>query len=67
MEPLKQLGIQYNHNNSITVHLTQRLFEVPPVKNKTIPFTRVNHNKYMVTDNAAYIGEFVFISNLTIL
>ena len=22
-----------------------------------IPFGRVNHNKYMVTDNAAYIGK----------
>ena len=24
---------------------------------KRIPFSRVNHNKYMVTDNTAYIGR----------
>ncbi|XP_061700723.1 5'-3' exonuclease PLD4 [Syngnathoides biaculeatus] len=30
---------------------------VLPVRNQTnIPFSRVNHNKYMVTDKAAYIG-----------
>ena len=37
--------------------LLQRLFRVPPVPGKNIPYTRVNHNKYMVTDNAAYISE----------
>lgn len=26
-----------------------------------IPFARVNHNKYVVTDNTLYIGEFVYI------
>ena len=25
-----------------------------------IPYARVNHNKYMVTDNAAYVGELFF-------
>lgn len=25
---------------------------------RRIPFARVNHNKFMVTDNAAYIGQF---------
>ena len=30
---------------------------IPPVPGKNIPFTRVNHNKYMVTDNAAYISK----------
>ena len=30
---------------------------MPPVPGKDIPYTRVNHNKYMVTDNAAYISE----------
>lgn len=29
-----------------------------PVGNQSdIPYTRVNHNKYMVTDKVAYIGE----------
>ncbi|XP_038267314.1 5'-3' exonuclease PLD3-like isoform X2 [Dermochelys coriacea] len=34
-----------------------KLFVVPAlVKQKLIPFSRVNHNKYMVTDRLAYIG-----------
>lgn len=40
------------------VSLIQRLFVVPAnPKQKEIPFARVNHNKYMVTDKIAYIGE----------
>ena len=37
------------------------MFTVPsftPSQEK-IPFARVNHNKYMVTDKVAYIGESV--------
>lgn len=26
-----------------------------------VPYTRVNHNKYMVTDNGAYIGSYPLI------
>lgn len=37
--------------------LAKKLFKVPELTNKSIPYTRVNHNKYMVTDNAAYIGQ----------
>ncbi|KAK3907420.1 5'-3' exonuclease PLD3 [Frankliniella fusca] len=39
------------------VNIKVKLFKVPasPDQQK-IPFARVNHNKYMVTDNAAYIG-----------
>ncbi|ELU15958.1 hypothetical protein CAPTEDRAFT_171089 [Capitella teleta] len=35
-----------------------RLFHVPAYSKAqaNIPYARVNHNKYMVTDNAAYIG-----------
>jgi len=39
--------------------LLQKLFVVPsftPFQAK-IPYGRVNHNKYMVTDKVAYIGE----------
>lgn len=37
--------------------LFQKLFKVPATPDQQkIPFSRVNHNKYMVTDNAAYIG-----------
>jgi phospholipase D3/4 len=36
----------------------QKLFIVPAnPKQKEIPFARVNHNKYMVTDKVAYIGN----------
>uniref|UniRef100_K7FML0 5'-3' exonuclease PLD3 n=1 Tax=Pelodiscus sinensis TaxID=13735 RepID=K7FML0_PELSI len=35
-----------------------RLFTVPVTEAQAkIPYARVNHNKYMVTDKAAYIGE----------
>ena len=37
------------------VHCWQKLYEVPPYS-KEIPYTRVNHNKYMVTESVAYIG-----------
>ena len=36
----------------------QRLFVVPAnPSQKLIPYARVNHNKYMVTDKIAYIGK----------
>lgn len=36
----------------------QRLFVVPANKTQAqIPYARVNHNKYMVSDQVAYIGE----------
>ena len=33
----------------------QKFFKVPPYS-KEIPYTRVNHDKFMVTDSVAYIG-----------
>ncbi|XP_033110848.1 phospholipase D3-like [Anneissia japonica] len=41
-------------NNKVDV----KLFRVPTStdEQKKIPYVRVNHNKYMVTDNVAYIG-----------
>ena len=41
--------------------MQQKIFIVPVVTpdQEDIPFSRVNHNKYMVTDNAAYVGEFI--------
>ncbi len=29
--------------------------EIPPGPGPVIPYTRVNHSKYMITDNEAYI------------
>lgn len=35
----------------------QNIFTVPSTaEQKKIPYTRVNHAKYMVTDRAVYIG-----------
>lgn len=42
-----------NYANDAYVQV--RLYSVPPYT-KEIPFTRVNHNKYMVTESVAYIG-----------
>lgn len=48
-------GLQPSSANA--VYLPQRLFVVPASpEQKEIPFARVNHNKYMVTDRVAYIG-----------
>ncbi|KAL1130822.1 hypothetical protein AAG570_012063 [Ranatra chinensis] len=39
------------------VRVKVKLFVVPSdEEEKKIPFARVNHNKYMVTDNIAYVG-----------
>ncbi|XP_071441967.1 5'-3' exonuclease PLD3-like isoform X1 [Hetaerina americana] len=39
------------------VDIEAKYFRVPSTPSQAkIPFARVNHNKYMVTDNAAYIG-----------
>ncbi|PIO71642.1 phospholipase D domain protein [Teladorsagia circumcincta] len=38
-------------------HTPGKLFTVPSSEEQQkIPFARVNHNKYMVTDRAAYVG-----------
>uniref|UniRef100_A0A3Q3SGU3 5'-3' exonuclease PLD3 n=1 Tax=Mastacembelus armatus TaxID=205130 RepID=A0A3Q3SGU3_9TELE len=53
---LKSLASVKNNNPANTSPL-QRLFVVPAShQQKEIPFARVNHNKYMVTDKIAYIG-----------
>lgn len=35
----------------------QKLYIVPVGNQTDIPYSRVNHNKYMVTDKVAYVGE----------
>ena len=41
----------------IMVGVLQKVFEVPSTsEQKKIPFARVNHAKYMVTDRVVYIG-----------
>ncbi|XP_066065317.1 5'-3' exonuclease PLD3-like [Chamaea fasciata] len=44
-------------NNRTRFRVDVRLFLVPAsAAQSRIPFARVNHNKYMVTDKAAYVG-----------
>lgn len=52
---LKSLASVYDPKHNLDIQV--RLFVVPASpKQKEIPFARVNHNKYMVTDKIAYIG-----------
>ncbi|XP_046660069.1 5'-3' exonuclease PLD3-like isoform X2 [Homalodisca vitripennis] len=44
-------------SDGLKVNITVKLFVVPSTaEQRKIPYARVNHNKYMVTDNTAYIG-----------
>lgn len=44
-------------NSTYEAPLEVKLFKVPSTAQQAeIPFARVNHDKYMVTDNTAYIG-----------
>ncbi|XP_024910664.1 phospholipase D3 isoform X2 [Cynoglossus semilaevis] len=52
---LRSLASVYEPKSKLDIQV--RLFVVPASpKQKEIPFARVNHNKYMVTDKIAYIG-----------
>ncbi|KAM4590433.1 5'-3' exonuclease PLD3 [Fundulus diaphanus] len=52
---LKSLASVHDSKNKLDIQV--RLFVVPSdPRQKQIPYARVNHNKYMVTDKVAYIG-----------
>ncbi|XP_068601299.1 5'-3' exonuclease PLD3 [Brachionichthys hirsutus] len=52
---LKSLASLHDPKSKLDIRV--RLFVVPASpRQKQIPFARVNHNKYMVTDKVAYIG-----------
>ncbi|XP_068173344.1 5'-3' exonuclease PLD3 isoform X2 [Antennarius striatus] len=52
---LKSLASLHDPKSKLDIQV--RLFVVPAnPRQKEIPFARVNHNKYMVTDKVAYIG-----------
>ncbi|XP_026234805.1 phospholipase D3 isoform X2 [Anabas testudineus] len=52
---LKSLASVYDPESKLDIQV--RLFVVPAnPRQKKIPYARVNHNKYMVTDKVAYIG-----------
>ncbi|XP_013038556.3 5'-3' exonuclease PLD4 isoform X1 [Anser cygnoides] len=51
---LRSLSALDNPHTHISVKV--KLFIIPVFNHTNIPYGRVNHNKYMVTDKAAYIG-----------
>ncbi|XP_068436975.1 5'-3' exonuclease PLD4 [Clinocottus analis] len=51
---LKSLASIDNPHQDMDIQI--KLYIVPVGNQSDIPYTRVNHNKYMVTDKAAYIG-----------
>lgn len=50
--------LQTRYGSHPYINMEVKMFIVPAYTEvqKTIPFSRVNHNKYMVTDKKAYIG-----------
>ncbi|XP_057184855.1 5'-3' exonuclease PLD3-like [Triplophysa rosa] len=55
MFPFLRSLASLRENNKLDVQV--KIFTVPSnPRQKGIPYARVNHNKYMVTDRVAYIG-----------
>ncbi|EDW80265.1 uncharacterized protein Dwil_GK21113 [Drosophila willistoni] len=52
---LRSLQELTSPKENITIEVRRFIVPVDPDQ-ESLPFTRVNHNKYMVTDRAAYIG-----------
>ncbi|XP_063427107.1 5'-3' exonuclease PLD3-like isoform X1 [Mytilus trossulus] len=55
---LKSLNVLKYSDYGVHTNIEVRMFVVPAFteSQRKIPFARVNHNKYMVTDKTAYIG-----------
>jgi hypothetical protein len=50
--------LHFTHFTILPSFPWQKLFVVPADETQArIPYARVNHNKYMVTERATYIGE----------
>ncbi|XP_051008263.1 5'-3' exonuclease PLD4 [Acomys russatus] len=49
-------SLQAFSNPSAGISVDVKVFVVPVGNHSNIPFSRVNHSKFMVTDKAAYIG-----------
>ncbi|XP_005068357.1 5'-3' exonuclease PLD4 [Mesocricetus auratus] len=49
-------SLQAFSNPSAGISVDVKVFIVPVGNHSSIPFSRVNHSKFMVTDRAAYIG-----------
>uniref|UniRef100_A0A673LX12 Phospholipase D family member 4 n=1 Tax=Sinocyclocheilus rhinocerous TaxID=307959 RepID=A0A673LX12_9TELE len=44
------------HSPSDNINIAVRVFVIPAGNQSHIPYSRVNHNKYLVTDKVAYVG-----------
>lgn len=44
------------HSPSDNINMAVRVFVIPEGNQSHIPYSRINHNKYMVTDTVAYVG-----------
>ncbi|XP_028604942.2 5'-3' exonuclease PLD4 [Podarcis muralis] len=51
---LESLSVLSDQHANITIEV--KIFTVPVGNHTNIPFARLNHSKYMVTDKAVYIG-----------
>uniref|UniRef100_A0ABM5FBR7 5'-3' exonuclease PLD4 isoform X1 n=2 Tax=Pogona vitticeps TaxID=103695 RepID=A0ABM5FBR7_9SAUR len=51
---LKSLSVLTNPHTNVTIDV--KIFIVPVGNHTNIPFARLNHGKYMVTDKTAYVG-----------
>ncbi|XP_060610712.2 5'-3' exonuclease PLD4 isoform X1 [Anolis sagrei] len=51
---LKSLSVLNNPSTNITIEV--KIFIVPIGNHSNIPYARLNHNKYMVTEKATYVG-----------
>ncbi|XP_043088405.1 5'-3' exonuclease PLD4 isoform X2 [Puntigrus tetrazona] len=44
------------HSPADNISVTVKVFVIPAGNRSHIPYSRINHNKYMVTDEVAYVG-----------
>uniref|UniRef100_A0A8C1G6R1 Phospholipase D family member 4 n=1 Tax=Cyprinus carpio TaxID=7962 RepID=A0A8C1G6R1_CYPCA len=44
------------HSPSDNINIAVRVFVIPAGNQSHIPYSRINHNKYLVTDKVAYVG-----------
>ncbi|CAD5226373.1 unnamed protein product [Bursaphelenchus okinawaensis] len=58
LRSLREINSVLPHREGKQGKINVKLFTVPKDEpyQKQLPFARVNHNKYMVTDNTAYVG-----------
>ncbi|KAK3092765.1 hypothetical protein FSP39_006993 [Pinctada imbricata] len=58
LKSLAEMRFHSYYKNDVSININVKMFEVPAFTEaqKKIPYSRVNHNKYMVTDKVAYIG-----------